>query len=41
MDNENSEVIFCDDDGEYRTYFSVCDKLFIESCYKNNLITNK
>ena len=37
MYSENYEGIYCDDDGEYRIYCSVCDKLCIERYYKNNL----
>ena len=37
MDNENYEVVYCEDDGEYRIYCDVCDKLSIERYYKNNL----
>ena len=37
MDSENQEAIYCEDDGEYRIYCSVCDKLCIERFYKNHL----
>ena len=37
MNSENYEIIYCDDDGEYRIYCSVCDKLCIERYYKNHL----
>ena len=37
MDGENQEVFYCEDDGEYRIYCSVCDKLCIERYYKNHL----
>ena len=33
MDTENYDVIYCDDDGEYSIYCSVCDKLCIERFY--------
>ena len=33
MDN----VIYCEDDQEYRVYCHVCDKLCIETFYKNHL----
>ena len=39
MDSENYEVIYCEDDGEYRIYCSVWDKLCIERYYKNHLIS--
>ena len=37
MDNENQVPIYCDDDGEYRIYCSICDSLCIERFYKNHL----
>ena len=37
MNSENYEIIYCDDDGEYRIYCSVCDKLCIERYFKNHL----
>ena len=37
MDNENQQVIYCEDDGEYRVYCDICDKLCIERFYKNHL----
>ena len=40
MDRENYIVIYCDDDGEYRIYCSVCDELCIERYYKNHLNIN-
>ena len=36
MNSENREIIYCED-GEYRIYCSVCDKLCIERFYKNHL----
>ena len=36
MDNDNYEVIYCKDDGEYRVYYDICDKLCIESFNKNH-----
>ena len=36
MDNENQQVIYCED-GEYRVYREVCDKLCIQRFYKNHL----
>ena len=26
MDNENQQVIYCEDDVEYRVYCEICDK---------------
>ena len=37
MDSDNYEAIFCEDDGEYRVYCHICDKLCIERFYKNHL----
>ena len=37
MDNENQQVIYCEDDGEYRVYCEICDNLCIERFYKNHL----
>ena len=31
------EAIYCYDDGEYRIYCSVCDKLCIERFFENHL----
>ena len=36
MNSDNQQIIYCDD-GEYRVYCSVCDKLCIERFYKNHL----
>ena len=36
MDIENQEVIFCEDDGEYRVCCDICDKLCIKRFYKNH-----
>ena len=36
-ENDNFEVIYCPEDGEYRVYCNVCDKLCIERIYKNHL----
>ena len=36
MDSDNQQVIYCED-GEYRVYCSVCDKLCIERFYKSHL----
>ena len=36
MNAENHQVIYCED-GEYRVYCDVCDKLCIERYYKNHL----
>ena len=37
MDSDNYEVIYCEDDGEYRVYCGICDNLCIEQFYKNHL----
>ena len=37
MDSENQEVIFCGDDGKYRVFCPIRDKLCIERFYKNHL----
>ena len=37
MDSENQEVIYCADDGEYRVYCDICDKICIERCYNSHL----
>ena len=31
MDSDNERNIYCDDDGEYRIYCHVCDKLAKDS----------
>ena len=36
MNSQNHQVIYCED-GEYRVYCDVCDKLCIERYYKNHL----
>ena len=36
MNSDNQQVIYCED-GEYRVYCSICDKLCIEGYYKNHL----
>ena len=37
MDSDNEEKINCDNDGEYRIYCHICDKLALDRCYNNNL----
>ena len=38
MDGENTyEIIYCEDDGEYRVFCDICDKLCIQRFYKNYL----
>ena len=37
MNSENHQVIYCEDDGEYKVYCDVCDKHCIEQFYKNHL----
>ena len=36
MKSDNKQVIFTED-GEYRIYCNICDKLCIERFYKNHL----
>ena len=36
MNSDNQQVIYCED-GEYRIYCDICDKLCIEKFYKNHL----
>ena len=36
MNIENHHVFYCED-GEYRVYCEICDKLIIERFYKNHL----
>ena len=36
MAGDNQEVIYCEDDGEYRVYCNICDKLCIERFCKNH-----
>ena len=36
MNSDDQQVIYCDD-GEYRVYCSLCDKLCMERFYKNHL----
>ena len=37
MNSDNPLVVYCEDDGEYRVYCEICDKLCIERFYKNHL----
>ena len=37
MDSDNQKVIYCEDDGEYRMYCDVCEKLCLERFYNNHL----
>ena len=37
MNSDNPLVIYCEDDGEYRVYSEICDKLCFERFYKNHL----
>ena len=39
IDIENQEVIYCEDDEEYRVYCDICDNSCIERFYKNHLKT--
>ena len=36
MNSDNQQVSFCEN-GEYRVYYKICDKLCIERFQKNNL----
>ena len=36
MNSDNLLVIFCGDDGEYRVYCEICDKVCTERYYKNH-----
>ena len=36
-ENDNYEVIFCEEDGEYRVYCHICDKLCTKRFHKNHL----
>ena len=36
MNSDNQLIIYCED-GEYRVYCSICDKLCIERFYENHL----
>ena len=37
MDSDKKDKIYCDDDGEYRIYCHICDKLAINRYYNNHL----
>ena len=37
MDSDNQEVIYCEDDSEYRVYCHNCDNLCKKRFYKNHL----
>ena len=37
MDSDKKDKIYCDDDGEYRIYRHICDKLAINRYYNNHL----
>ena len=37
MESDNQEILYCEDDCEYRIYCDTCDKLCIERYYKNHL----
>ena len=36
MDSDNKGKIYCDDDGDYRIYCHICDKLAIGRYYNNH-----
>ena len=37
MKSDNQQVFYCEDDGEYRVYCDICNKLSIERFCKNHL----
>ena len=37
MNSDNQQVIYCEDDGEYRIFYDVCDCLCSQQFYKNHL----
>ena len=37
MDSEKQKVIYSPEDGEYRVFCEICDKLCIEKYYENHL----
>ena len=37
MDSDIQDIKYCEDDGKYRTYCNICEKLCIERFYKNHL----
>ena len=37
MDSDKKEKLYSDDDGEYRIYCHICDKLAIDRNYHNHL----
>ena len=37
MDAENQQVIYCEDDGEYTIFCTICHNLWIERFYKIHL----
>ena len=37
MNSDNEEVIYCEDDGEYRVCCDICDKLCIKRFFKDHL----
>ena len=36
-DSVDREIVYCADDEDYRLYSNICDKLVIETYYKNHL----
>ena len=36
MNSDNQQVIYCEDEGEYRVHCEICDNLCIERFYKNH-----
>ena len=37
MHTDNKEKTYCDDDGEYKIYCHICEKIAIDRYYKNHL----
>ena len=37
MNSDNQQVIYCEDDGDFRVFCEICDNLCLERFYKNHL----
>ena len=37
MNSDNQQVMYCEDDGEFRVFCEICDNLYIQRFYKNQL----